>query len=36
MSGNATQQSDPEAQPLFEETKQTLDKKLDSNINVWF
>ena len=36
MSEDGTQPGDPEAQPLFAETIQTLVKQLESKINIWY
>ena len=36
MSENGTQQGDPKAPPLFEETIQTLVKQLESKNNIWY
>ena len=36
LSEEGTQQGDPEAPPLFAEAIQTLAKKLESKINVWY
>ena len=36
LSGDGTQQGDPEAPPLFAETIHTLVKQLESKINIWY
>ena len=36
ISEDGTQQGDPEAPPLFEETIHTLVKQLESKINIWY